>query len=228
MSGRKPLTRPPLAARRRGRPGRPPMPAWPGWPRRSTAGAQFVQTQYVFDVPAFARWVARGPATSGCTSGVGSWPGSGRCSSLRALQPSARRGAGRAHSGCHVARRLRASAGRADPSRGRAAVRRDDRRARPRFPASPGCTCWPSGTRAPSPASCGRPASPRRAAGGTERGGRDRRPRRRAAAPGRDGGLADGGGSAADGAAAPRTGRGSAEHAPAATSNAAGGRPHAH
>ena len=45
--------------------------------KKVDAGAQFVQTQFVFDVAAFGRgW--RRSATSACTSGATSWPASAR------------------------------------------------------------------------------------------------------------------------------------------------------
>ena len=46
--------------------------------KKVDAGAQFVQTQFVFDVAAFARTGWRRSATSACTSGATSWPASAR------------------------------------------------------------------------------------------------------------------------------------------------------
>ena len=73
--------RPALVHRRR----REPVRAAAAVPRRAAgkkvaAGAQFVQTQFIFDVPIFARWMAARRAISGSTERCWCWPASGRSS----------------------------------------------------------------------------------------------------------------------------------------------------
>ena len=104
---------------------------------RSRPGAQFVQTQFVFDVPAFAAWMRqvsgprpgrallhpgrRRPGAIG-TARWRTWPGSLACTSPSGGGPAGRRQP------------------RADPGRGREALQRDHRRSWPMCPAWPACT----------------------------------------------------------------------------------------
>ena len=90
--------------------------------KKVAAGAEFVQTQYVFDVPRSPGGWPRS-ATWGWTSAAGSWPGVGPVRSLRALEHMA------AVPGVHVpdeiARRLRGVPAEPGRRRGAADLRGD-------------------------------------------------------------------------------------------------------
>ena len=102
------------------------------------AGAQFVQTQFVFDVPAFARWMTR-VRDLGLHEQCAILAGVGPILSAAGPGSSAAQGARRARAG--AGRRAAASRGRRRAGgRGRAALRGAHRPRSWKFPAWPGCT----------------------------------------------------------------------------------------
>ncbi len=116
--------------------------------KKVAAGAQFVQTQFVFDVPAFARWMAQ-VRDLGLTEHCAILAGVGAVRSLK-------------RPGLHAKPRARGASARTRYSGGCGRCRRDTRQKRasssrprsssrwPRSPAWPACTCWWPATSRPS------------------------------------------------------------------------------
>ena len=125
--------------------------------KKVAAGAQFVQTQFVFDAAAFGQWMAQ-VRDLGLHEQCYILAGVGAVRSRRALDFMRDKVPG-VHVPDDVYRRLRGGPGGPDRRRGSAARGRDHRSSSPRSTAWPGCTCWWPGTSRRSPASSTAPAS---------------------------------------------------------------------